>query len=55
MEKREVLLMILYCSYFGKQTTPKVINNFFDEVASKSPLPIVRELPHYHSYEAQCS
>lgn len=35
-------LMLCYCySYFGKQTTPKVINNFYDEVASKSPLPIV--------------
>lgn len=28
-------------SYFGKQTTPKVVNNFYDEIASKSPLPIV--------------
>lgn len=28
-------------SYFGKQTTPKVILNFYDEVASKSLLPIV--------------
>lgn len=27
--------------YFGKATNPQVINNFFDEVAAKSSLPIV--------------
>ncbi|CAN8098686.1 unnamed protein product [Discula destructiva] len=27
--------------YFGKATTPAVVNSFFDEVAAKSPLPIV--------------
>lgn len=32
---------MLPCAYFGKQTTPKVINTFYSEVAEKSPLPIV--------------
>lgn len=29
------------CAYFGKATTPNVIVNFYEEVANKSPLPIV--------------
>lgn len=33
--------LLLPPAYFGKQTTPAVINNFFDEVAEKSCLPIV--------------
>ncbi|KAK4634642.1 Putative 4-hydroxy-2-oxoglutarate aldolase, mitochondrial [Fulvia fulva] len=33
--------LVLPCAYFGKQTTPKVINTFYSEVAEKSPLPIV--------------
>lgn len=33
--------LLLPPAYFGKQTTPEVISNFFDEVASKSQLPIV--------------
>jgi 4-hydroxy-2-oxoglutarate aldolase len=33
--------LVLPCAYFGKQTTGKVIMNFYDEVAEKSPLPIV--------------
>jgi len=33
--------LVLPCAYFGKATTPKVIMNFYDEVAAKSPLPIV--------------
>lgn len=33
--------LLLPPAYFGKQTTPAVINNFFDEVAEKSSLPIV--------------
>lgn len=34
-------VLLLPPAYFGKQTTPAVINNFFDDVASASPLPIV--------------
>ncbi|KAF5000504.1 hypothetical protein FGRMN_1671 [Fusarium graminum] len=34
-------VLLLPPAYFGKQTTPEVINNFFDDVASKSQLPIV--------------
>ncbi|CZT16999.1 probable Putative 4-hydroxy-2-oxoglutarate aldolase, mitochondrial [Ramularia collo-cygni] len=33
--------LVLPCSYFGKQTTPKVVSGFYEEIASKSPLPIV--------------
>lgn len=33
--------LLLPPAYFGKQTTPAVIEGFFDEVASKSPLPLV--------------
>ncbi|EGY19686.1 hypothetical protein VD0002_g8735 [Verticillium dahliae] len=33
--------LLLPPAYFGKQTTPEVIKNFFDQVASKSQLPIV--------------
>jgi len=33
--------LVLPCAYFGKATTPKVIENFYSEVAEKSPLPIV--------------
>lgn len=33
--------LLLPPAYFGKQTTPAVIKNFFDEVAEKSSLPIV--------------
>ena len=33
--------LVLPCAYFGKATTAKVINNFYDEVAEKSPLPVV--------------
>ncbi|KAI7545222.1 aldolase [Hortaea werneckii] len=34
-------VLVLPCAYFGKATSPKVIGNFYDEVAAKSPLPIV--------------
>ncbi|EMC94737.1 hypothetical protein BAUCODRAFT_558779 [Baudoinia panamericana UAMH 10762] len=34
-------VLVLPCAYFGRQTTGKVIMNFYDEVATKSPLPIV--------------
>ena len=34
-------LLLLPCAYFGKQTTPAVVNNFFDQVAAVSPLPII--------------
>lgn len=33
--------LVLPCAYFGKQTTPKVIENFYDQVAQVSPLPII--------------
>ncbi|KAL2206747.1 aldolase [Sarocladium strictum] len=33
--------LVLPPAYFGKQTTPAVIENFFDDVARESPLPIV--------------
>ncbi|KAJ4279455.1 hypothetical protein NW764_006826 [Fusarium oxysporum] len=34
-------VLLLPPAYFGKQTTPEVINNFFDDVAKNSRLPIV--------------
>ena len=34
-------VLVLPAAYFGKQTTPSVIMRFYDEVAEKSPLPIV--------------
>ncbi|KAM0346190.1 hypothetical protein ACHAPU_005611 [Fusarium lateritium] len=34
-------VLLLPPAYFGKQTTPEVIDYFFDDVASKSQLPIV--------------
>ncbi|KAF4472111.1 dihydrodipicolinate synthase [Fusarium albosuccineum] len=34
-------VLLLPPAYFGKQTTPAVIDNFFDDVAKESPLPIV--------------
>lgn len=34
-------VLVLPAAYFGKQTTPAVISRFYDEVAEKSPLPIV--------------
>lgn len=33
--------LLLPAAYFGKQTTPAVINNFFNSVAKASPLPII--------------
>lgn len=33
--------LVLPCAYFGKQTSAKVIINFYEEVAQKSPLPIL--------------
>lgn len=33
--------LVLPPAYFGKQTTAGVINRFYDEVAAKSPIPIV--------------
>ncbi|KAK1580703.1 dihydrodipicolinate synthetase [Colletotrichum navitas] len=33
--------LVLPPAYFGKQTTPAVIDRFFNEVAEKTPLPIV--------------
>lgn len=34
-------VLVLPCAYFGKQTTPQVVNNFYNAVAKKSPLPIL--------------
>lgn len=33
--------LVLPCAYFGKQTTPGVVKNFFNQVAEVSPLPII--------------
>lgn len=33
--------LVLPCAYFGKQTTASVITRFYDEIATKSPLPVV--------------
>ncbi|KAI9661032.1 MAG: hypothetical protein M1821_009359 [Bathelium mastoideum] len=33
--------LVLPCAYFGKQTTPSVVENFYNQVASASPLPII--------------
>lgn len=33
--------MLLPCAYFGKQTTPAVIKDFFAQVAEVTPLPII--------------
>lgn len=34
-------VLLLPPGYFGKQTTPAVIDNFYDDIAKESPLPIV--------------
>ena len=33
--------LVLPCAYFGKQTTPIVVKNFYDQVSQSSPLPII--------------
>ena len=33
--------LVLPCAYFGKQTTPKVVENFYNQVAAASQLPII--------------
>ena len=33
--------LVLPCAYFGKQTTPTVVHNFYAAVARSSPLPII--------------
>ena len=33
--------LVLPCAYFGKQTTPAVVQNFYSQVAASSPLPII--------------
>jgi len=40
-EAKANFALVLPCAYFGKATTAKVISNFYDEIAAKSPLPIV--------------
>ena len=34
-------VLLLPAAYFGRQTTPSVVNRFYDEIARRSPLPIV--------------
>lgn len=34
-------VMVLPCAYFGKQTTPQVVKDFYAQVAAVSPLPII--------------
>ncbi|EON96526.1 putative dihydrodipicolinate synthetase protein [Phaeoacremonium minimum UCRPA7] len=34
-------VLLLPPAYFGKQTTPVVINNFFNDIAKECPLPII--------------
>lgn len=34
-------VLLLPCAYFGKQTTPAVVKDFYAEVAEASPLPII--------------
>ena len=34
-------VLVLPCAYFGKATTAKVIQNFYTDVATESPLPVV--------------
>lgn len=34
-------VLVLPCAYFGKQTTPQVVTNFYTAVAKASPLPIL--------------
>ncbi|EXJ72089.1 uncharacterized protein A1O5_04593 [Cladophialophora psammophila CBS 110553] len=34
-------VLVLPCAYFGKQTTPTVVHNFYAAVAKASPLPIL--------------
>lgn len=34
-------VLVLPCAYFGKQTTPSVVQNFYTQVATASPLPII--------------
>lgn len=34
-------VLVLPCAYFGKQTTPAVVQNFYNQVAEASPLPII--------------
>lgn len=41
VEAKADYVLVLPCAYFGPQTSKKVIMNFYDEIASKSPLPIV--------------
>ncbi|KAK0262536.1 hypothetical protein B0A54_17197 [Friedmanniomyces endolithicus] len=57
-EAKADYVLVLPCAYFGKATTAKVITNFYDEVAAKSPLPIViykcaHPSPHQSTHECQ--
>lgn len=33
--------LVLPCAYFGAQTSKKVVMNFYEEIAERSPMPIV--------------
>jgi len=41
VKARANYILVLPPAYFGKATTPTVIENFFGEIAEKSPLPVV--------------
>ncbi len=34
-------VLVLPCAYFGPQTSKKVVMGFYEEIAAKSPLPVV--------------
>ena len=41
MEAKADYVLVLPCAYFGPQTSKQVIMRFYEEIAEKSPLPIV--------------
>lgn len=41
VEAKADYVLVLPCAYFGPQTSRQVIMRFYEEVAEKSPLPIV--------------
>ncbi|PPJ59825.1 hypothetical protein CBER1_10637 [Cercospora berteroae] len=41
VEAKADSVLVLPCAYFGKQTTMKVVKDFYGEIAEKSPLPVV--------------
>jgi 2-keto-3-deoxy-L-rhamnonate aldolase len=58
VEAKADYVLVLPCAYFGPQTSKQVVLNFYDEIAEKSPLPIVVynfpgvvSVPSYLTYE----